>query len=280
MLGGVAAATYATGLRDCGYSIEQCPNDMILLVGRQGWGNAEGWPSTGPIAPRVGIQIRLADTPGRAIRRRTLGSWRSSKKLPAHAERASRPTCPRASRYEIWWQDEARIGQENGIVRQWARAVEPGPPAGGSALQRHLPGARRRRRSGASLRRYRGHAVPHRRDQPSRRTRRARRTAHGPCRVAHHRKARYAQEHHTDLPAVTRPGTEPGRKRLAIHARKLALEPRLRRLRRHHRRRLRAWRKLLLSPTPSHPLERATGPTSVNPNDRWYNILPKPFRGF
>ena len=55
------------------------------------------------------------------------------------------------------------------------RAAEPGPASRRiSVTAAHIcsapsPGARRRRRSGASLRRYRGHAVPHRRDQPSRR---------------------------------------------------------------------------------------------------------------
>ncbi len=55
-------------------------------------------------------------------------SSRHIKKLPAHAERPSGR--PREKSIEIWWQDEARIGQKNGIVRQWARrGTRPRQPA-------------------------------------------------------------------------------------------------------------------------------------------------------
>ena len=56
-------------------------------------------------------------------------SSRRSKKLPAHAR------CPPRGRdaqgkIEIWFQDEARIGQKNGLVRQWARrGTRPTQPA-------------------------------------------------------------------------------------------------------------------------------------------------------
>jgi hypothetical protein len=37
---------------------------------------------------------------------------------------------PKGKRIEIWFQDEARIGQKNGIVRQWARrGTRPRQPA-------------------------------------------------------------------------------------------------------------------------------------------------------
>lgn len=37
---------------------------------------------------------------------------------------------PRDKRIEIWFQDEARIGQKNGVVWQWAkRGTRPGQPA-------------------------------------------------------------------------------------------------------------------------------------------------------
>lgn len=37
---------------------------------------------------------------------------------------------PVATRLEIWFQDEARIGQKNGLVRQWARTgTRPSQPA-------------------------------------------------------------------------------------------------------------------------------------------------------
>lgn len=70
------------------------------------------------------------------------------------------------------------------------------------------------------------------------------RAARTPCcywtgRLAHDRQAESAEKHHAAAAAVASPGTQPGRERLAISACQLALQPRLRRLRRHHRRRLR-----------------------------------------
>ncbi len=56
-----------------------------------------------------------------------------------------------------------------------------------------------------------------------------------PRRMAHHWQTRRARKHLPDLPALSRPGTEPGRKCLAVPARQLALQPRLRHLRRHYR---------------------------------------------
>lgn len=43
---------------------------------------------------------------------------------------------------EIWWQDEARIGQKNGIVRQWARrGTRPRQPADQRYKSAYLFGA-------------------------------------------------------------------------------------------------------------------------------------------
>ena len=40
------------------------------------------------------------------------------------------PALPRGAPVEIWFQDEARIGQKNGLVRQWARrGTRPRQPA-------------------------------------------------------------------------------------------------------------------------------------------------------
>jgi hypothetical protein len=57
--------------------------------------------------------------------------------------------------------------------------------------------------------------------------------------MAYDGKARHPQKHYADLPAFALTGAEPGREHLAISARQLAVEPRLRNLRRNHRRRLR-----------------------------------------
>jgi hypothetical protein len=51
----------------------------------------------------------------------------------AHAKNFSRTLSdglPSDTRIEIWFQDEARIGQKNGLVRQWARrGSRPRQPA-------------------------------------------------------------------------------------------------------------------------------------------------------
>ena len=62
----------------------------------------------------------------------------------------------------------ARIGQKNGLVRQWASARHAADPAGRPALRERLPVRRdlprkgRRRRSRTAVRRHRGDAAPHR----------------------------------------------------------------------------------------------------------------------
>ena len=63
------------------------------------------------------------------------------KKLPARAEAhldGLAPTTP----IEIWFQDEARIGQKNGLVRQWARrGTQPRQPADQRYQSAYLFGA-------------------------------------------------------------------------------------------------------------------------------------------
>jgi transposase len=49
---------------------------------------------------------------------------------------------PKGKPVEIWWQDEARIGQKNGIVRQWAkRGTRPRQPADQRYKNAYLFGA-------------------------------------------------------------------------------------------------------------------------------------------
>jgi len=73
--------------------------------------------------------------------------------------------------------------------------------------------------------------------------------------MAYDGKARHPQKHYADLPAFALPGVEPGREHLAISARQLAVEPRLRNLRCNHRRRLRRLAKTH-RPARSHHLNR------------------------
>ena len=57
--------------------------------------------------------------------------------------------------------------------------------------------------------------------------------------MARDEQARHAREHHADPAAFKIARTEPAGKYLAVHAGKLAFEPRVRKLRGHHRRDLR-----------------------------------------
>ncbi|MTW19342.1 ISAs1 family transposase [Rhodoplanes serenus] len=57
--------------------------------------------------------------------------------------------------------------------------------------------------------------------------------------LAHHAGSEGAEERDLAVPAVALAGAQPGRERLAAPARQLALQPRIRHLRRHRRRRLR-----------------------------------------
>jgi hypothetical protein len=56
--------------------------------------------------------------------------------------RAHLADLPRDTPVEIWWQDEARIGQKNGVVRQWARrGTRPRQPADQRYKSAYLFGA-------------------------------------------------------------------------------------------------------------------------------------------
>ena len=73
---------------------------------------------------------------------------------------------------------------------------------------------------------------------------------------------------------AVRAGTEPGRKHLAVPARQLALKPRLRNLRRHHRRRLRRLAKTHRPAKTITSIGRANGPYRLDPiKIFWYQSL-------
>src|SRR5829696_2814256 len=106
-------------------------------------------------------------------------------------------------------------------------------------VRRHLPGPRHGGSPGPALCRHAGHATPPRRDRPHRQKGRPCRAAARSRRLAHDWRPQHPEEHHHDPAAVPRPGAEPGREHLAVPAPNLALQPRLRYLRRDHRCRLR-----------------------------------------
>ena len=77
-----------------------------------------------------------------AILRRTARSSRPIKKLRSDALKAHLADLPPRTPVEIWFQDEARIGQKNGLVRQWAqRGTRPRQPADQRYANAYLFGA-------------------------------------------------------------------------------------------------------------------------------------------
>jgi hypothetical protein len=80
-------------------------------------------------ASSSGRSASRTSAPALVTGRRISARSRSSKKLPRHPERPSAGIAKRKP-IEIWFQDEARIGQKNGLVRQWARrGTRPRQPA-------------------------------------------------------------------------------------------------------------------------------------------------------
>ena len=89
--------------------------------------------------------------------------------------------------------------------------------------------------------------------------------------MARHRQTQGPQKPHHHPAAVPLARAEPGREHLAIPASKLALKPRFRRLRRHHRGWLPSLEQAHRS-TRNHHVHRneRLGPTQVNNCRRWY----------
>lgn len=60
--------------------------------------------------------------------RRTSLRWKSSKNFPAELS-AIKAGLPEGTLIELWWADEARIGQKNKLTRRWARrGTRPSAP--------------------------------------------------------------------------------------------------------------------------------------------------------
>src|SRR5216683_239795 len=98
----------------------------------------------------------------------------------------------------------------------------------GLHLRRHLPGPRERRWPRPATLQYRRDGAASGGNLANRDTGRPCRSAARPGRLAPLRQARYPRQHHPDAAAAQIARTQPGRKYLAVHARQLALQPRLR----------------------------------------------------
>jgi hypothetical protein len=129
------------------------------------------------------------------------------------------------------------VRRTGGLVRQWARrGTRPHQPADQRYESAYLFGAVcPARGAGAAVRRHRGDATAPRGDLGQHCGRRECRADLRSGRVAHHSKSRHASKHHADLASLTHAGTQSGAEHLAIFARQLAFQPRLRNLRPHPR---------------------------------------------
>ena len=148
---------------------------------------------------------------------------------------------PAGTPVEIWFQDEARLGQKNGLTRLWARkGTRPRQPADQRYHNAYLFGAicpAHGKGAALMLPWADAQTMQMHLDEISRHV-----TRKGPCgcadgsgRMAHHRQTQSPEEPHHHPAAIARSGTEPGGKYLAVLARQLALQPRVRRLQCHRR---------------------------------------------
>ncbi len=73
--------------------------------------------------------------------RGTKPHWRRSKNFPARLKEI-RATLDDGVEVEVWWQDEARVGQKNKITRRWAkRGTRPSAPKDQRTTSAYIFGA-------------------------------------------------------------------------------------------------------------------------------------------
>ncbi len=140
-------------------------------------------------------------------------------------------------------------------------------------LRGHLPEQGQGCRPRHALCQYRGAERSPQRDRPHRRARRPCRRHARPSRMAHLLGPRSPRQYHPHAAPAPLARTQPGRKRLAVHARQLALKPRLQKLRRYPRSLLPSLEQSRLA-TRAHNLNRNTkmGPWVLN-HRLWYNFF-------
>jgi hypothetical protein len=143
---------------------------------------------------------------------------------------------PEGTPIEIWFQDEARIGQKNGVVRQWARrGSRPRQPADQRYENAYLFGAIcPARGTGAALALPQADTVAMQLhlNEISRHVAAGAQAVLLMDRAGWHTTASLdmPKKHHADLAAISRARIESGREHLAVHAGELALQPGLRNL--------------------------------------------------
>src|SRR5271166_1258538 len=163
-------------------------------------------------------------------------------------------------------QDHPAMGQ-TGLA-----AERPERPA--NRLSLHLRGDLPEGRQGRGARhaplRHRGDEPASGRNRHADRARRPRRAAHRSGRLASLRPPRRPAQHHAHLAARKVPRTEPAGKRMAVHARQLAVEPSLQILRRHRQPLLRRLEQARRSALENHLHRNARLGVWVLISESWY----------
>src|SRR5256885_7906141 len=186
---------------------------------------------------------------------------------------------------EIWFADEARIDKKNKTTRRWAkRGTRPSAPRDQRTASTYIFGAVPEGGQGCSPDhaglQHRGDELAPRRDRRNRRARCPRHPPGRPSRLALvHAPPRAGQYHHHSAAAEMH-RAQPGRERLAVHARQLALQPHLQILRRS-RRPLLCGMEQARRPTLAHHVHRTApmGPR-VLIIGIWYNTQMELYRKF
>src|SRR3954466_16091015 len=162
------------------------------------------------------------------------------KNLPATLE-AIRAGLPKGTPLELWWQDEARVGQKNKIARRWARrGTRPRAPHDQRTSSVSIFGAicpQQGKGAALVLPRCDTQAMSLHLAEVAQAV--APRSpwghADGPGRMAPRQGPRRARQSHAGAAARPSARIEPGREHLAVSARQLVVEPRVRLLPRHRR---------------------------------------------
>ena len=153
------------------------------------------------------------------------GAVEDFKSFPARLDEIAREKGVAADRIEVWFADEARIGQKNKITRRWARrGTRPSAPYDQRTASTYIFGAIcPSEGKGAAL----GPAgLQHRSHEPAPGRNRNRGGAGSSCRAPHRsgrmaplEPARHAAKHHPRGASTQVPRAQPRRERLAVHAR-------------------------------------------------------------
>src|SRR5438309_9546003 len=189
-----------------------------------------------PRAARAGLsQIvgpAASSCPRRRGRRGVQKNFAASLAQIAEQQAAGQPI-------EIWFQDEARIGQKNKITRRWARrGTRPSAPHDQRTRSAYIFGAIcpvRGTAAGLVLPRCNTAAMALHLAELSQAVEPGCRAAARSGRLASLRQARHSRQHHPDAAAGQIARTQSDRKHLAVHTRQLALQSDIPVLRRYPR---------------------------------------------